>query len=270
MSLPSAPIEGLVVGALVADLPFVTQRARAQICNVIHRQLRSSHSQLKMFLHLGTQHGTVLFEMTAQVAGMGSGRCVILIGREVSSDLAGLVVDQSAAALLESASDGDDVVIDEIISERGPSNVSADLAGASDDLVVDETGGSDGLPMSSISDVTLPTAFWSSDPSSSGTPFCGRFAHCADWPVCSSVHHRPADRRLTTPLEPVVSGNRHNLLQPLLEPSSSALNSNQNNEEQPANRASPPWSAIGSPPAAIFAIDLEMRIVLWSPGGCGP
>ena len=38
--------------------------------------------------------------------------------------------------------------------------------------------------------------------------------------------------------------------------------------EQSGNRASLPWSAIGSSPAPIFAIDHEMRIVSWSPGAC--
>ena len=39
-------------------------------------------------------------------------------------------------------------------------------------------------------------------------------------------------------------------------------------EEQSHYRASLPWSAIGSSPAPIFAVDHEMRIVSWSPGAC--
>ena len=159
MSLPSAPIGGLTVGALVTDLPFVNLLSQTRFCNAILQQMRSSQSQLKIFLHLSTPNGTVLFEMTAQVAGAGEGaeRCVILIGREVSSGLAGLVVDQSAAAPLESAADRDDV-IDETSSESAPSNVSADLAGSLGDLVVGETGSSNNFYVSNISDITLPSA----------------------------------------------------------------------------------------------------------------
>ena len=162
LSLPSAFIDGLVVGALVADLPFVTPRARAQFCNAILRQIRSSQPRTEMLLHLATQNGTVLLEMAVQVTGVGSERCVILIGREVNSGLAGLVVDQSAAAALESAPDGNGVVIEETASESAPSKASVDLAGSSDDLLV--TSSSDDLPiMSTISDTTLPTTFRSSD-----------------------------------------------------------------------------------------------------------
>ena len=38
--------------------------------------------------------------------------------------------------------------------------------------------------------------------------------------------------------------------------------------EQPENLASLPWSAIGSSPSPIFVIDREMRIKSWSPGAC--
>lgn len=157
------------MGALVADLPFVAPRSRTQFCDAIVRQMRSPHSHLKMFLHLATQHGTMLLEMTSQSAGVGSKKCVILIGREVSSGLAGLVVNQSSAAPLESASDGDDEVFNETISESAPSNVSADLG---DDMDVDlgELGSSNGPTMSSISDITLPSGIYiTPEPSSTNS-----------------------------------------------------------------------------------------------------
>ena len=138
------------MGALVADLPFVAPRSRTQFCDAIVRQMRSPHSHLKMFLHLATQHGTMLLEMASQSASVGSERYVILIGREVSSGLAGLVVDQSSAAPLEeSASDGDDVAVGEITNNESTPNNSV--------VVLENSGSRSGATMSIISDVTLPS-----------------------------------------------------------------------------------------------------------------
>jgi hypothetical protein len=44
--------------------------------------------------------------------------------------------------------------------------------------------------------------------------------------------------------------------------------SSDEDNEQPENLASLPWSAIGSSPSPIFVIDREMRIKSWSPGAC--
>jgi hypothetical protein len=79
---------------LLAALPFVHARARKQCHNAIRRafdDMTGDQKGVPVMLHLATLNGPTLMEMTASVVRDEAELLVILMGREVDSNLAGLL-----------------------------------------------------------------------------------------------------------------------------------------------------------------------------------
>ena len=93
----AAPLPVDPVGCLLSELPFVNQRSGRILCTVI-REMFDTPEQTdhrvpeRIMLYLHTKSGRpVLFEMAAHVAGTGTTKVVIVAGRQVESDLGGLI-----------------------------------------------------------------------------------------------------------------------------------------------------------------------------------
>lgn len=88
----SAPLLVDPVGELLLKLPFASARAETRFNSFLRQMFTSSAENTHAaMLHIQTKNGPVLLEMAATLVGKGSGKIIVLVGREVDSGLAGLI-----------------------------------------------------------------------------------------------------------------------------------------------------------------------------------
>lgn len=98
---------------LLTALPFMSPFSGILCHNVIshivneHEAPDSAENAQVLMLHLHAKNGPVLLEMAPTVVGTGHERCVVLTGREVNADLAGLI-SMEGASIDDDDDDGDD------------------------------------------------------------------------------------------------------------------------------------------------------------------
>jgi len=98
----AAPIFDDPTNHVLSDFPFAHSRAGAQCYDAIRRAFNipsDDHAQ-SVLLHLRTLNGPILLEMEARILAGGSERCVVLTGRELNADLAGLIDASSSDGTL--------------------------------------------------------------------------------------------------------------------------------------------------------------------------
>lgn len=82
---------------LLTALPFVSPCAGLLCHNLISRAVNapeapgSADNAQVIMLHLHAKNGPVLLEMAPTAVGTGHERCVVMTGREVNANLAGLI-----------------------------------------------------------------------------------------------------------------------------------------------------------------------------------
>ena len=82
---------------LLTALPFMSPFSGILCHNVIshivneHEAPDSAENAQVLMLHLHAKNGPVLLEMAPTVVGTGHERCVVMTGREVNANLAGLI-----------------------------------------------------------------------------------------------------------------------------------------------------------------------------------
>ena len=133
----AAPIFADPTKHVLSDLPFAHLRSGARCNDTIRRafSLPSDHPEeaLSILLHLNTLNGPVLLEMEARVLAGRAERMVVLTGRELNAELAGLIVTSSSDGTLAGVEAGEDIeramATSTIISELTGSGLSESVHG---------------------------------------------------------------------------------------------------------------------------------------------
>ena len=107
----AAPMVVNPVGCRLSDLPFKDandgsqlNRFLGQICDAPHE-----HDHTRTFmLHLAAQNRDVLFEMTATLIHAESGPVIVLTGRQVDANLAGLLMARKNVSVESSTNEDND------------------------------------------------------------------------------------------------------------------------------------------------------------------
>ena len=107
----AAPMVANPVGCHLSDLPFKDandwsqlHRFLGQICDAPHE-----HDHTRTFmLHLAAQNRDVLFEMTATLIHAESGPVIVLTGRQVDANLAGLLMARKNVSVESSTNEDND------------------------------------------------------------------------------------------------------------------------------------------------------------------
>jgi len=109
----AAPIFADPTNHVLSDLPFARMRSGAQCNDAIRRtfSLPSDDPEIarSILLHLSTLNGPVLLEMEARVLAGRAERMVVLTGRELNAELAGLIVTSSSDGTPAGAEAGEDI-----------------------------------------------------------------------------------------------------------------------------------------------------------------
>ena len=97
----AAPLPIHPVGHHLSELPFVSERSGKKLYSVIGEMFDTPESAdqnnpQRIMLYLHAKSGAVLLEMAAHVAGTGSSMVIVMTGRQVESDLGGLIADEQS------------------------------------------------------------------------------------------------------------------------------------------------------------------------------
>ena len=191
------------LGCLLSELPFVNTTDGNRLHRALVRSFDGNDETRVFMLHLRAQGRHVLLEMLAtHVCVAESEPIIVLTGRQVDPDLVGLMA--CASAVTPSEMDEKDGAVGELGggTTTGDDEFDDSQLSAYIELIYDDK--------SSISSLTLPTLkLSSSSRSEAASDVIGRSRpsgsarDSADvshtMPTGLSVHHCPADRRLTTP-----------------------------------------------------------------------
>ena len=144
----AAPIFADPLNHVLSDLPFAHSRAGARchgaICRAFNTPSDEPESSIQtVLLHLITPNRPILLEMEASVLAAGAERLVILTGREVNAELAGMIVTSGSDGTPVGGGAGEDdderseaastVIISELTVEGLDDITSHDDAVAHDD-----------------------------------------------------------------------------------------------------------------------------------------